>query len=266
MEDYKTPSLETLDGRIALVTGASHGIGEAFARGFAAAGARVALAARTVKDLERVAADIESGKRRALVLPTDVCDLDAVSAMVRRTVDHFGRLDILANVAGVNRRKPIFDVTPEDWDYVVGINLRGLYFASQAAARVMAQQGYGKIIHIASMTSYRGFQNLSIYGITKMAVVSLTRTQAVEWAQHGIRVNAIAPGWIDTPLTATMPPDWRRWVEAHVPQGHFGTPDDLVPLAVYLASPASNYVTGQTFAVDGGFLAGNPWSAMPSGS
>jgi 2-deoxy-D-gluconate 3-dehydrogenase len=253
-----------LDGKVALITGASHGIGEGLALALAGAGADVALAARGVADLERVAGAVRDLGRRALVVPTDVSDLDQVEAMVGGTAAALGEPDILLNVAGVNRRKPIVDVTPDDWDYVLNVNLRGLYFASQAVARRLVARGagWGRIIHIASMTSYRGFSDLSLYAITKSAVVNLTKTQAVEWAVHGIRVNAIAPGWIETPMTAQMSPGRRRWVETHLPQGHYGQPEDLAGAAVYLASPASDYTTGQTFPVDAGFTAGNPWPAL----
>jgi 2-deoxy-D-gluconate 3-dehydrogenase len=253
-----------LDGKVALVTGASHGIGEGLAIAFAEAGADVALAARSVHDLERVAARIHEVGRRAAVVPTDVADLAQVRRMVERTAAELGEPAILANVAGVTRRKPILDVTLDDWNFVLDVNLRGPYFASQEFTRrlVARHAGWGKIIHIASMTSYRGFADLSLYGLTKTAVLGLTRFQAVEWARYGVRVNAIAPGWIETPMTATMNPARRQWVEAHVPQGHYGEVDDLAALAVYLASEASDYVTGQTFPVDGGFLAGNPWPAL----
>jgi 2-deoxy-D-gluconate 3-dehydrogenase len=251
-----------LDGRVALVTGASHGIGEAIALTYAEAGADVALAARSRDDLERVAELVRARGRRALVAPADISDLAALGPLVERTVAELGGLDILANVAGTTRRKPILDVTLDDWNYVIDTNLRGAYFISQAAARVMVPQGRGKIVHIASMTSYRGFDGVSLYGLTKTAVLSLTRVMAVEWAPANIQVNAIAPGWIDTPMTATMVPSRRKWVEDHVPQGKYGTPDDIAPLALYLASPAADYVTGQTFPVDGGFLAGNPWPPL----
>ena len=253
-----------LEGRVALVTGASHGIGEGIALALAGAGADVALAARGVEDLERVAGAVRGLGRRALVVPTDVSDLAQVEAMVRRTAEGLGEPEILFNVAGVNRRKPILEVTPDDWNFVLDVNLRGLYFASQAVARrlVARQAGWGRIVHIASMTSYRGFSDLSLYALTKTAVMSLTRTQAVEWAEHGIRVNAIAPGWIETPMTAQMNAGRRRWVETHLPQGHYGTVEDLAGMALYLASPASDYTTGQTFPVDAGFLAGNPWPAL----
>ena len=253
-----------LDGRVALITGASHGIGEGLALALAGAGADVALAARSVDDLQRVAGAVRQLGRRALVVPTDVSDLAQVAAMVERTAEALGEPDILLNVAGVNRRKPILEVTLDDWNFVLDVNLRGLYFASQAVARrlVARNAGWGRIIHIASMTSYRGFSDLSLYAVTKSAVVNLTKTQAVEWAGYGIRVNAIAPGWIETPMTAQMSPGRRQWVEAHLPQGAYGQPEDLAGAAVYLASPASDYTTGQTFPVDAGFTAGNPWPAL----
>jgi NAD(P)-dependent dehydrogenase (short-subunit alcohol dehydrogenase family) len=253
-----------LDGKVALVTGASHGIGEGLALALAGAGADVALAARSVDDLQRVAGRVQGLGRRALVVPTDIADLSQVEAMVARTAAELGEPDVLLNVAGVNRRKPIVEVTPEDWDFVLNVNLRGLYFASQIFVRrlVAREAGWGRIIHIASMTSFRGFATLSLYAITKSAVVNLTKTQAVEWASYGIRVNAIAPGWIETPMTAQMNPARRRWVEEHLPQGHYGTVEDLAGAAVYLASPAGDYTTGQTFAVDAGFLAGNPWPTL----
>jgi 2-dehydro-3-deoxy-D-gluconate 5-dehydrogenase len=251
-----------LDGQVALVTGASHGIGEGIALAYAEAGADVALAARSRDDLERVAGLVRERGRRALVVPADMRDLAVMGPLVERTVAELGGLDILATIAGVTRRKPILEATLEDWEYVIDVNLRGVFFMAQAAARVMAAQQHGKILNIASMTSYRGFDGTSLYGLTKTAMISVTRTMAVEWAPANIQVNAIAPGWIDTPMTATMVPSRRKWVEDHVPQGKYGTPDDIAPLAVYLCSPAANYVTGQVVPVDGGFLAGNPWPPL----
>src|SRR5439155_8339764 len=156
-----------LDGRVALVTGASHGIGEGMALAFAEAGADLALAARSQADLERVAGLVRDLGRRAIVVPTDVSDLDALPRLVDRTVTELGAIDVLANVAGVSFRKNISDCTPADWDYVMNIHLRSVYFLSQAAVRVMQRQQRGKIINIASMNSYRGYQGLSLYGLAK---------------------------------------------------------------------------------------------------
>lgn len=248
-----------LDGRVALVTGASHGIGEGIARGFAEAGADVALAARNQKDLDRVAAEVRALGRRALVVPTDVSDLSAIQPMVDRTAAELGGIDILANVAGVGFRKNILDCSPADWDYVINIQARSVYFVSQAVARVMIPRRRGKIINIASMNSYRGFQGLSLYGLAKAAVLQLTKTMALEWAEHNIQVNGIAPGWIETPMVATMTDERKRWVLDHTPQHRMGSPADLAGIAVYLASPAADFVTGETTIVDGGFIAGHPW-------
>ena len=259
------PTLDrfSLAGKVALITGASHGIGEGIAVGFAEAGADVALAARSVDDLERVAGLVRERGRRAVVVPTDVGKLDELGRMVPRTLEGLGRLDVFVNVAGNQRRRPILDVSPEDWDFIMDVQLRAAFFGAQAAGRHMCEQGGGgKVIHIASMTSYRGFLDIALYGIAKTAVVGMTRYMAVEWAGRNVQVNAIAPGWIETPMTATMQPGRRQWVEDHVPQHKYGYPNDIADLAVYLASPASDYVTGQTFPVDGGFLAGNPWPSL----
>jgi len=251
-----------LDGQVALVTGASHGMGEGIAVGFAEAGADVALAARSSDDLERVAGRIRALGRRALVVPTDVADLDATKAMVERTMETFGQIDVLANFAGVGFRKNILDCDLNDWNYVINIHLRSVYFVSQAVARIMIQQKHGNIINVASMNSYRGFQGLSLYGLAKTAVLQLTKTMAVEWADHNIRVNGIAPGWIDTPMLSSMQQSRKDWVLEHTPQHRMGDEEDIAALALYLATPASGFVTGQTYICDGGFLAGHPWPSL----
>lgn len=252
----------SLAGRVALVTGAGKGIGVGLALAYAEAGADVALVSRTAADLERIAEEIRGTGRRALVVVADVSQVAAQSDIVERVVTQLGTIDILANAAGVTRRQPVLDVSPADWDFIFNTNLRGVYFLCQAVGKVMIAQRRGKILNIASMNSYRGFPDVSVYGLTKAGIVHLTKSLAVEWARHGIQANAIAPGWIGTPMTSTMQPERRRWVEAHLPIGHYGVPSDLAGLAVYLASSASDYTTGQTFAVDGGFLAGNPWSKV----
>ncbi len=252
----------SLAGKRAIVTGASHGIGEGIALALAGAGADLALLSRGMDDLCRVQARVEALGRRAHVVPFDISRLDQIGPAFEQSIQHLGGLDIVVNVAGNQRRRPILDVTLDDWNFVLDVQLRGAFFVGQAAGRHMSSHGGGKVIHIASMTSYRGFSDIALYGIAKTGVVGMTRYMAVEWAKHDIQVNAIAPGWIETPMTATMVPSRRQWVEEHVPRGSFGTPADIGHLAVYLASPASDYITGQTFAVDGGFLAGNPWPAL----
>jgi 2-deoxy-D-gluconate 3-dehydrogenase len=249
----------TLSGKVALVTGASRGIGEGIAMALAEAGADLALVARSGDALEQVAGRAQALGRRAVALPLDVANLDGLPGVVDQAASALGAIDILVNAAGVTRRQPILEVGQEDWDYVVGTNLRSVYFMSQAVAKKMVTGKRGKIINIASMTSFRGFPAISLYGISKTGIVAMTRAMAVEWATHHIQVNAIAPGWIETAMTATMTPERRQWVNTHLPQGQFGTPRDLAGLAVYLASPASDYTTGQVIPVDGGFLAGNPW-------
>jgi NAD(P)-dependent dehydrogenase (short-subunit alcohol dehydrogenase family) len=251
-----------LDGQVALITGASHGMGEGMAVAFAEAGADVAIAARSIDDLERVAGRVREFGRRALVVPTDVADLRAVQPMVDRTLEEFGQIDILGNVAGVSFRKNILDCDLFDWNYVMDIQLRSVFFVSQAVAPIMIRQKRGNILNIASMNSYRGFQGLSLYGLAKAAVLQLTKTMAVEWAEHNIRVNGIAPGWIDTPLLANMQQARKDWVLEHTPQHRMGSSEDIAALALYLAAPASDFVTGQTYICDGGFLAGHPWPKL----
>jgi 2-deoxy-D-gluconate 3-dehydrogenase len=248
-----------LDGRVAVVTGAGKGIGEGIAIGLAEAGADVALVARTRADLERVAEAIRAIGRRALVVPCDVADVAAIPAAVRQVVDAYGQIDILVNCAGIQRRMTVLDATVEGWEEVINTNLRSAYFMTQAVGKVMVGQRRGKIISIASMTTYRGFHMVSPYGISKAGIANFTKYLAVEWAPYNIQANAVAPGWITTPMTAQMGEDRVRWVCDHVPQGKFGTPRDVAGLAVFLAGPAADYITGQTIPIDGGFLAGNPW-------
>ena len=252
----------SLAGKKALITGATHGIGEGIAVRFAEAGADVALASRTRPDLERVAALVTAQGRRAVQIPTDVSQIDQLESMVATAIEQLGGLDVFVNVAGNQRRKSILDVSLDDWNFIMDVQLRAAFFGAQLAARHFCAQGHGKVVHIASMTSYRGFLDIALYGIAKTAVVGMTRYMAVEWAPHNVQVNGIAPGWIETPMTASMNPERRKWVEDHVPQGKYGITQDIADMALYLSSDASNYVTGQTFPVDGGFLAGNPWPKL----
>ena len=253
-----------LVGRVTVVAGAGRGIGEGIAVGLAEAGADLALVGRTRSDLERVAEEIRRLGRRALVVPCDLADVAAIPAAVRQVVDAYGQIDILVNCAGIQRRMTVLEATVEGWEQVINTNLRSVYFMTQAVGKVMVERRRGKIISIASMTAYRGFHMISPYGISKAGIANFTKYVALEWAPHNIQANAIAPGWITTPMTAQMGDDRVRWVCEHVPQGKFGTPRDVAGLAVFLAGPASDYITGQTIPVDGGFLAGNPWPTTKS--
>lgn len=245
-----------LSGKVALISGASRGIGRAIALALAEAGADVALAARSVDALDGVAAQVRSFGRRAAVLPTDVQQLEQVRGMVDGTVEALGRIDILVNAAGVGARKPTLDLTEDDFDDVYGANIKSVTFACVAAGRYFLQQGSGKIINLASLTTTLGLPGRALYGSTKGAVGQLTRSLAVEWGPHGVCVNAIAPGWIDTQLSGPVlrDPEFRAGIIRRTPLGRIGTPEDLGGAAVFLASSASDFVTGQILYVDGGFI------------
>jgi NAD(P)-dependent dehydrogenase (short-subunit alcohol dehydrogenase family) len=253
--------LFSLDDKVALITGASGGIGSALAEALAAAGAHVALNGRSVERLEALQRAIKAEGGAASSFPADVADLEAIPPLVAQVVEHLGRIDILVNCAGINRRLPIQQVSPGVYDEIMATNLRGLYFLSQEVARHMATQGGGKIIHIGSVTAYTGLNDVSVYGMGKSAIVQLTKTQAIEWAPHNIQVNNLCPGFIATELTVPLwqPGPRHDWIMSHVPQQRAGQPDDLVGLAIYLASRASDFTTGQSVYVDGGFTAGSAW-------
>lgn len=253
-----------LEGRVAFVTGASRGIGKAIALGLASAGADVALGGRDRETLAPVAAEIEALGRRALAVPLDVADLDAIPAAVESILAELGGIHILVNNAGTNIRKDSLEYTPEDWDYVANTNLKGTFFLTQAVARHMVEQRRGKILNIGSMSAYLGLPTLPAYASSKAALQQLTRMLAVEWADYNIQVNAIAPGWIATDLTAPLQqnPEMRpryEWVISRTPAGRFGNPEELSGAAVFLCSPAADFITGQVLAVDGGILAGSDW-------
>jgi 2-deoxy-D-gluconate 3-dehydrogenase len=253
------PSLR-VDDQIALVTGSGRGIGEAIAHGLAAHGAHVVITdlPDRLEPAEAVADAIrrEHG-REALVLPLDVTDIGNINDTIAATVDRFGRLDILVNNAGINIPQFALEVTEADWDAVLDINLKGLFFCCQAAGRQMIAQGRGKIINIASQMGVVGYQRRAAYCAAKAGVVNLTRVLAFEWAQHGIRVNAIGPTFIETALSAPFWQDeaFKADVLSRIPLGYIGKPEDVIGAAVYLASPAADLVTGHTLLVDGGWTA-----------
>ena len=255
-------STPALAGQVAIVTGASRGLGRSIALALAAAGAAVAVAARSKADLEETAGLVQHAGGRALAIPTDVTSYTEVERLIDATRSTFGRLDVLVNNSGIAKVQPLVDWRPEDWRTVLDVNLIGVFNGCRAAGPHFIAQSAGKVINISSMLAAVGLPGYTIYSATKGAIIAFTRTLGVEWARHNVQVNAIAPGWIETPMTATMQPGRRKWVEEHVPQNRYGHTRDIADLAVYLASPASDYVTGQTFPVDGGFLAGNPWPPL----
>jgi len=245
-----------LDGKAALVTGASRGLGQAIAIGLAEAGADVALV--DLLSLEDTRAKIEKLDRKVVAINADLSTLKGIVPIVKTAVETFGKIDILVNNAGIIRRAPLTQFTEKDWDDVININQKTLFFLSQAVAQVMIEKGQGgKIINIASLLSFQGGILVPSYTASKSAVMGLTRLMANELAAHGINVNAIAPGYMATDNTAPLRADPKRSKEIldRIPAGRWGQPQDLQGVAVFLASAASDYLNGYTIAVDGGWLA-----------
>jgi len=258
-------NLFDLSGRVALITGASRGIGRAIAQGLAEAGASVALSSRTQADLFQTAEEIRALGARAEAFPADAARVPEIQALVRDVLVRMAQIDILVNVAGVNRRGPSTEITEEDWDTVLDLNLKGLFFTSQAVGRYWIEtcrfapehnRGKGKIINIGSIAGEMGFRRVAPYAASKSGMLGVTRTLALEWATEGICVNCLAPGYIETQFTKPLFDDPAFTTSFHnrVPMGRRGYPVDLVGAAVFLAAPASDYLTGQTIVVDGGFL------------
>ena len=251
-------SLFDLTGRVALVTGASRGLGQYMARALARSGADLVITSRDVDRLHATRKDIESIGRGVLCLPLEVTDQSSIEAMSVSISDHFGHLDILVNNAGCNIRRRALEVTMDDWDTVVNTNLRGGFFVAQAAARLMKPRGYGRIINIGSVTCVSGYAGMGPYCASRGAIRQLTMSLAHDWAEYGITVNCLAPGWFKTAQSAMLYEDetWLAMLTERIPMGRPGRPDDLDGAVVFLASESSRYVTGQTYLVDGGVSTG----------
>lgn len=246
-----------LDNKVAIVTGGSRGIGRAIALQFAEAGAKVVVASRNLADLEKVSDEIRSLGGEAMAVQANIALKPDVDAMVAKTVERFGRVDILVNNAAINVMRPLLDLREDGWDKVMNVSLKGYFLCTQAAARLMVNQKSGNIISIVSDAAVKAAPALGVYGIAKAGVVMMTKLFAVDLAPLNIRVNAIGPGMVKTGFSQPMwgNPDVRKMIEAGIPLRRIAEPEEIASVALFLASDAASYITGETVFVDGGTLA-----------
>ncbi|WP_233581450.1 glucose 1-dehydrogenase [Acidipila sp. EB88] len=247
----------SLEGQVAVVIGGTAGIGHALSLGLAEAGADVVATARRAEHVESVAAEIEAIGRLTLRVRTDMRERASIEELLSQTLAAFGKVDILVNCAGKIKRTPTLTMPEDEWQEILDTNLTGTLRACQVFGKAMLERGYGRIINIASLNTFVALNEVAAYAASKAAVASLTRSLAVEWSKHGVLVNAIAPGVFRTALNAELLDSTPRGQELlmRTPMGRFGHTDELVGAAVYLASEAASFVTGQVLVVDGGFLA-----------
>jgi NAD(P)-dependent dehydrogenase (short-subunit alcohol dehydrogenase family) len=252
-------TLFDLTGQVAIVTGASRGLGQYFARALAQAGADLVLTSRNREALAQFESEIKALGRRVLSLALDVRSQESIEKMAADAETGFGQLHILVNNAGCNIRKPALDVTWSDWNQILDTNLRGTFFVAQTVARRMIANGYGRIVNIGSVTSVFGYAGLAPYGASRGGVRQLTMSLADDWGKHGVTVNCLAPGWFRTEQNKILyeDPAWVEYLVERIPLKRPGEPHDLDGAIVFLASEASRYVTGQTLLVDGGISTGS---------
>ena len=246
--------LFNLEGKVAVVTGAGKGIGKGMALGLADAGADVVVVARTQTDIDQTVAEIEQNGRKAMGISTDVKKKEEIEKMVEEALQTFGKIDILVNNAGMNIRTPALDVPEEEWELIIQTNMKSVFLASQAVGKHMVEQGHGSIINISSVAGQVALRTGVAYAATKAGIIQMTKTLALEWGKHNVRVNAIAPWYFRTPLTEKLLANEEYYNEiiSRTPLRRVGDVKELVGPAVFLASEASSYVTGHTIFVDGG--------------
>ena len=253
-----------LSNKVAIVTGASRGLGQHFGRALARAGADLVITSRKPETLANFKGEIEALGKRAVPVQLDVSSEKEIKNMVHLTMEEFGKIDILVNNAGLNIRKRSTEITEEDWDKVLDTNLKGSFFCARSVAKEMIRQRYGRIINIGSCTALFGMGGIVPYSASRGGVLQMTRSLAAEWGEHGITVNVLAPGWFKTAQTSDLfgNKKWVDYITDRIPLKRPGEPHDLDGSIVFLASDASSYITGQILFVDGGFTVGSTRAAV----
>ena len=247
-----------LSGKVAIVTGASRGLGQYFGRALATAGADLVITSRTLSSLTEFKQEIEALGRKALAVQVDVLSQSDIENMVRMAIEEYGKIDILVNNAGLNIRSPSADFSWDDWDTVLQTNLKGNFFCAQAVGKEMIKRNYGRIINMGSCTCVFGMEGIAPYTASRGGVLMMTKSLAAEWGKYGITVNVLAPGWFKTAQNAALYENkqWLENVKSRIPLNRPGMPNDLDGTVIFLASDASAYITGQMILVDGGFTTG----------